>query len=125
MRRLAILALLALACGDSGQTPSGAGDLLVSYHAGAAGAGAMVLVISGGPVENVSAIGTQAVSFASPFTATTRVVVIGQATTGDLLRIRVPDLSQASRYTVRAEQVADNTTFALLDPSGHTFSVHR
>jgi hypothetical protein len=125
MRRLAALAILVAACGDPGQNPSGAGDLLVSYHAGAALAGAMVLVISGGPVESVSAVGNQTVSFAKPYPTTTRVVVIGEATTGDLLRLRVPDVGHVTRYTVRAEQVADKTTFALLDPSGHTFSVHR
>jgi hypothetical protein len=125
MKRLAALVILAAACGDSGPTPSGAGDLLVSYHASPAEAGAMVLVISGGPVETVSAVGNQTVSFARPYPTTTRVVVIGEATTGDLLRIRVPDVSQVTSYTVRAEQVADKTTFALLDPSRHTFSVHR
>lgn len=125
MKRLLALMVLAAACGDSGQNPSGAGDLLVSYYAGTADAGAMVLVITGGPVENVSAVGNQAVSFASPYPTTTRVVVIGEATTGDLLRIRVPDVGQAASYTVRVEQVADKTTFALLDPSRHTFSVHR
>ncbi|MGQ0703457.1 MAG: hypothetical protein ACT4PM_10040 [Gemmatimonadales bacterium] len=115
---------LAAACGNGGE-PSNAGDLLVTYHAGSSDAGAMMLTISGGMVENVTAVGSQAVSFSKPFPTTTRVVVIGTFTTGDLLRIRVPDVSLATSYVVRADQVAHTETFALIDPSQHTFTVHR
>jgi hypothetical protein len=115
----------ATACGDGSQPPSGAGDLLVAYSSGSPDAGAMVLTITGGPVENITAVGNQQVSFATPYPTTTRVVVIGTLTTGDVLRIRVPDVSQATSYTVRADQVADNTTFALLNPAQHTFTVHK
>jgi hypothetical protein len=123
-RLLTGLALAALACGDSGQQPSGAGDLVVSYS-GNGQAGAMVLTITGGPVETVTAIGSQIVSSTSPYSTQTRVVIIGAAGNGDLLRIRVPDVSQVASYAVRPDQVADQATFALVDPAGHTFSVHR
>jgi hypothetical protein len=127
MRRLLTWATvlgLAAGCGDNGPGPGTGGDLLVSYS-GTGDAGAMVVVISGGPVESVTAAGNQQVSFTSPYTNTTRVVILGDAGNGDLLRIRVPDLTQATAYSVRADQVADKTTFALIDPSRHTFSVHR
>ncbi len=123
-RLLAGLALLALACGDSGQNPSGAGDLVVSY-AGNGQAGAMALTISGGPVESVTAIGSQIVSSKSTYPTTTRVVILGETTNGDLLRLQVPDVSQVAKYSVHVDQVADKSTFALVDPAGHTFSVHR
>jgi len=128
MRRAlaAVGLILALGCGDSGQPPSGAGDLLVAYHAGNGDAGAMVLTITGGAVESVSAIGAHQVSFSTPYPTTTRVVVIGvgELATGDLLRIRVPDVSKVTIYVVRADQVADRTSFALISPSQHTFTVH-
>ena len=121
---LVALLPLAAACGNGGE-PSGAGDLLVAYHAGNPDAGAMILTISGGSVENVTAVGGQVASFSKPFPTTTRVVVIGPFTTGDLLRIRVPDVSQVTGYVVRADQVAHTGTFALIDPSQHTFTVHK
>ena len=128
MRAVRLLAalLLAAACGNGdGGGPSGAGDLFVTYQAQNADAGAMVLTISGGVVENVTAMGGQTVSFSKPFPTTTRVVMIGPFTTGDLLRIRVPDVSQVTSYVVRADQVAHTETFALIDPGQHTFTVHR
>lgn len=115
--------LLALACGGEPQGPQ-AGDLLITYHPGNTDAGAMVLTISGGAVESVSALGGQQVSFASPFATTTRVVVIGDFSAGEMLRIRVPDVSLVTSYVVRVEQVADKTTFALISASQHTFTVH-
>ena len=119
------LAAILAGCGDTPQGPSGEGDLLVAYHAGNPDAGALVLTISGGPVESVTGLGSQQVSFSSPQPGTTRVVVIGEAQSGDLLRLRVPDVSGVAGYTVRADQVADKTTYALIDPARHTFSVHR
>jgi hypothetical protein len=129
MRRIwlgSLAALLAAAAcgGDGGPNPVG-GDLLVSYYQGGPEPGAMLLTISGGAVSNVVAVGSQQVSFASPLSATTKVVVIGTFTTGDLLRIHVPDLSLSANYRVRLEQVADQTTFALIDTTPYTFTVHK
>lgn len=123
---MTVLALVALAagCGDSSQNPSGAGDLLVSYS-GTGEAGAMLLTIGGGPVESVTAVGAQQVSSTSPYPNTTRVIVLGEPGNGDLLKIHVPDVSRVTQYNVRADQAADKTSFALIDPSKHTFSVHK
>lgn len=126
MSRLAIatLVLLAVGCGDSNQNPSGAGDLFVAYT-GNGQAGAMLLTISGGPVESVSAIGVQQVSSTSPYANTTKVVLLGEVGNGDVLKIHVPDVSAVTQYNVRVDQVADKDSFALLDPTRHTFSVHK
>lgn len=121
----AILAVAAAACGGDGQTPSHPGDLLVSYFQAGPEPGAFLLTITGGPVENVTALGGQQLSFSSPFAGTTKVVIAGRLTNGDMLRLRVPDVTQATSYTVRVEQVADNVTFALIDPGQYTFTVHR
>ena len=125
MRRMLTAALLGLvaACGDS-SNPSGAGDLFVSYS-GTGEAGAILLTISGGPVETATALQGQQVSSTSPYPNSTKVVVIGEIGNGDLLRIRVPDVAAVTQYNVRADQVADKTSFALIDPSKHTFSVHK
>lgn len=122
---LTVLALAIAGCGGENQNPTPSGDLLVAYFQSVPQAGALLLTISGGPVENVTALGGQQVSFASPFAGTTKVVVAGTLANGDLLRLRVPDVTRFADYAVRIEQVADKTTFALIDPAGYTFTVHR
>jgi hypothetical protein len=124
-RLLGLLALLAGGCGTDGTPPSEAGDLTASYYQAAPGAGALLLTISGGPVESVSGANHELVSFASPFPGTTRVVVAGEFGTGTLLRIRVPDLSRAADYSIQVDQVADKHSFALIDPSGHNLTISR
>jgi hypothetical protein len=128
IRRLgcALLAGVALvSCGGDANQNSNAGDLLLSLYAGGPEAGAVLLVITGGPVQNATALGGQQVSFASPFSGNTRVVISGDLATGDVLRIRVPDLSRIADYHVQTLQVADKVTFALLDQGAYTFTVHR
>ena len=121
------LALGVVACGggDGGGQNSGAGDLLVSYFQGGAEPGALLLTISGGPVSDVKATGGQQVSFSSPFAGTTKVVVLGTLTNGDLLKITVPDVSRATSYTAHVDQAADKATFGLLEPGRYTLTVHR
>ena len=122
---LVTLALALSACGGEGQNPTQSGDLFVSYFQSGPQAGAFLLTITGGTVENITGLGGQQVSFTSPFAGTTKVVVAGTITNGDLLRLRVSDVTKVADYTVHIEQVADNTTFALIDPSRYSFTVHR
>ena len=122
---LALWLVAAPGCGDGGPPPSRAGDLTVSYFQGGPRAGAILLTISGGPVERVTAENAELVSFASPAPGTTRVVVTGDLGTGSLLLVRVPDVSQASSYRVRVDQVADRVTFSLIDPGAHTLTIAR
>ena len=120
---LAFVLGLAAACGDSGEPASRAGELSISYFQGGPRAGALLLTITGGEVEDVTAANGEQVSFASPAPGTTRVVVIGDLGTGTLLRIRVPDVSLASRYVVVTDQVADKITFSLIDPERHPLTI--
>lgn len=123
--RLAWIGLLAAgaACGG-GEKPSPAGDLIVTYVASGPPAGAVLLTVTGGMVQGVTAaISGVQVSFGSPAGGTTKIIVTGTLSNGDLLRLRVPDVN--TTYFVTADQVADVVTFALLPSAGHTFTVHR
>lgn len=127
-RWLRVFAVLTAAgCGGNagGQTATQSGELLVSYFQGGPEPGAILLTVAGGPVEKVSAVGGQQVGFATPYAGTTRVVISGTIATGDILRLRVPDVSASTHYTVRVDQVADKTSFALIDASAYSFTVHR
>lgn len=123
--RLAWLGVLAAggACGG-GEKPSPAGDLIVTYVASGRPAGAVLLTVTGGAVQGVTAsVSGVQVSFGSPAAGTTKIIVTGTLNSGDLLRLRVPDVN--TTYFVNTDQVADALTFALLSPAGHTFTVHR
>lgn len=125
----AAAALVALACGrkDSGTIPSNAGEVTVGYFNAGPQAGALLISITGGPVESVRAVVGQQVevSWAAGGLGTTRVLVTGRPVTGELLTLMVPDTTVSAAYRARADQVADFTTFALLDPSGNTLIIHR
>ncbi len=78
-------------------------------------------------MESVAALpgSSVQVSYAVIVPGTTRVLVSGLLVTGDLFKIQVADTTLATSYMARADQVADNLTFSLVDPLGHTFTVHR
>jgi hypothetical protein len=125
---IGLIALLA-SCGggEGGPPPSQAGDLVISYFQGGPEIGAMLLTISGGPVESVTARSGQTltVSFASSAPGTTKVIITGTIRTGDILNVRVPDVTLSTSYVARVDQVADNVTFSLLDPTLHPLTIHR
>lgn len=128
MSTFGLLTLLA-ACdaGNEGPPPPVAGDLLVTYFRGGPQVGAMLVTITGGKVESVSARSGQAltVSYSIPMPGTTKVIIIGTLQTGDILNVRVPDISLATGYVVKVDQVADDLTFSLIDPSQHNLTIHR
>ncbi len=119
------MVLALAACGGGDGAPSPAGDLTASYFAEAPGAGALLLTITGGPVESVTAVNQEQVAFSSPAPGTTRVFVIGNLAIGSLLRIRVPDVSRASAYSIEVNQVADRVSFALISPAAHILTIAR
>jgi hypothetical protein len=55
--------------------------------------------------------------------AGTHVMVIGDINEGALVTFDVPDLSRAAAYVATLEQVADRTTFALLDPASYLLTI--
>ena len=123
MRRIAgVFALIAvLSCGDD--TPSGPspGALEVRLN-GPSGAGAALLIVEGGAIDAVEAAGHFTAS--APYSGTAkRVLVAGQNLGGLLVRIRVPD--RRTTYRASVVQIADGTTYQLLDPAAFEATIER
>ena len=115
MKRLVIGVLLFLAActSDNGASPP-SGTLTVSLTSAGSTDGAIVLIVSGGPVTSVDApSGYQIASHADG--EGTHLMVVGNIVLGALATITVPDLSRASGYVATIVQVSDRNTFALLD----------
>jgi hypothetical protein len=121
----AALIVLGAACGgEKGPTGPEAGDLTVSYAAApGANDGALLLLVTGGPVTSISALSGHRVESAPAGANATRIVVTGQLVPGDILRLRVPDV--AVRYVVLVEAAADRATFALRDPGSYSAASRR
>jgi len=122
-----LLALLAgLGCGGDpptiGPEP---GNLTVAYGGPSTTDGALLVLITGGPVESVSALGGYELASGSAGTNATRVVVTGALATGDVFTVRVPDVAALSSYVALVEAAADRNTFALADPASYTAGLRR
>jgi hypothetical protein len=116
--RLLMLVIVALvaACGaDAGGTPV-PGALTLTLTSGGSSDGALVVLVSGGPVLSVDgAAGYQVASSTDP--TGTHVMIVGNVSSGVVAKLHVADVSRASSYVVTVEQVADRNSFALLDPA--------
>lgn len=124
-RVLTAVMLLSLAACNSGDSTAGQAGTLTLRLTGASGNdGAMLMIISGGAV---SAVGTPAGYQIATNTdgAGTHVMVVGNLTAGAIATIVVPDVSQASAYVATVVQVADRTSFALLDPVRYQVTISR
>jgi hypothetical protein len=84
------------ACGGE-KPPVGpvAGDVTLAYGSPSQADGAVLILVTGGPVTSVTPIGSYQVEFASAGVNATRLVVTGTLVTGDVVRLRVPDVSAA------------------------------
>jgi len=111
---------VAACSGDDASTPH-AGTLAVTLAAGGPNDGALMLLVSGGPVTEVAASGYEIGSSADA--KGTHIMVVGNVTAGTLATITVPDASRSASYVVTVEQAADRTSFALLDPAGYKVTV--
>ncbi len=115
------LGLAAAACGGDAPDPTPkpvSGEVTVVLATPFVGQdGGMVIRVSG-PVDTVTALGGYQVSSIRQDDLT-RVVVTGNIGAGDLIRIKVPDLSQLGSYAAFVEQAAARNTYVLLDVSGY------
>lgn len=124
MRRTLPLLLALAACTSSDAGPAGGGPLVLRLVGGAGNDGAVVVVVSGGPVSSVDVpAGYQIATNADG--AGTHIMVMGNVADGVIAMINVPDASRASAYVATVVQVADRTSFALLDPARYQVTVGR
>ena len=118
--------LLAACGGKDGPDPTKpvAGDLTVAYTGPSQTDGALLIVVIGAIAE-VKAVGSYQVASAPLGATSTRVVVVGTLSAGDIFKIRVSDVNAVGTYSARVDEAADRETFALNDPTGYTVVVRK
>jgi hypothetical protein len=119
---IALLAGLAVGCGEKGPVGPTGGDLPVAFTGPSNNVGAILVLVSG-TVESVTAVNGYQIASAPVGPNATRVVVTGSLAAGDLFKITVKDISAS--YGAQIEAVADRTTYALSDPSSYQATVRK
>jgi hypothetical protein len=118
---LAFLFGLAPLAGCSNSTGPTSGILNVTLSTPNTGDGAVLLTISGGPVDSVEAVGYAI--YTARLGQTLRLIVTGDIGSGPIARIHIPDSRQASRYSATIGQVAARLTHAQRDPGPYSASL--
>jgi hypothetical protein len=123
MRRLFLVLVLAVVLGCGADPPAGPSPGALEVRlSGPAGAGAALLIVEGGEIDTVEAAGYFTAS--APYSGTARrVLVAGQNLGGTLVRIQVPDRRVTYRATVL--EIADGSSYQLLEPAGFEVTVER
>jgi hypothetical protein len=84
--------------------------------------GAVLLLVEGGAVDSVEAVGYFTAS--APYSGgATEVLVAGPGLAGVLIRVRVPDVRV--RYHAEVREIAQSTTHQLLPPSDYSLVLAR
>ena len=98
-----------------------AGALLVSLGGGRSDLGAVILTISGGKIDSLTAAGYRL--FPSRTSDSDfRAIVVGNLVTGAIVKMWVPDVAAAPRYHVTADEAAGRD-LSEVDPSSVALSV--
>jgi hypothetical protein len=124
MRRLFLgaIAVVTVACSGNDTAVPHSGTLTLDLTAAGTNDGAIVVTVSGGPVTAVQAPGELQIA-SNAEAAGTHIMITGAIGLGAVATIDVPDVSRANAYAVTVDQVADRTTFALLDPAPYQVTV--
>lgn len=125
--RLGVLLLLALAaCGGTedggGGTKPVAGELTFTLSTPFVGQDGALLIRVVGQIDTITVLGGHKMAFSRTGTLT-RAVITGTIEAGDLVRIRVPDVSLAANYGAFVEQAAARSSYILLDPSEYRLTL--
>lgn len=119
---LPFIASLVLMSGCSNNTGPTAGALNVSLSSPRDDDGAVLLTISGGPVDSIESVGFRLYSARAP-ADTVKLIVTGNLRSGAIARIHIPDIRQAARYSARIGQVAARTTYAQREAAAYTIAL--
>jgi hypothetical protein len=119
-RRALMLSVLLFSC-SSGTGPT-SGILNASLSSLRGDDGAVLFTITGGPVESVEAV-SGIVHSAQIDANTLRVVITGNLSAGAIARVRIADLTQASRYSAVVNQVAARSTYVQRDPGQYSITL--
>jgi hypothetical protein len=124
----ALVAIFAGACSKDGPTGPSAGALSLSLTTPNADDGAVLLAVSGGPVDSITAAGGYKVyggAAAAPAGAPLRVIVRGDLAAGTIARVWVPDVGAVGSYRVTIEQAAARATYQQRAVAGYAGTVVR
>lgn len=116
--RFTALILLVLVAGCSNNTGPVAGIIDVRLSSPHSDDGAVLLSITGGPVDSVDAAGHKLYS-ARTNADTLKLIVVGSLGSGPIARIHIPDNRHAFRYVARIGQVAARGTYEQRNPAGY------
>jgi hypothetical protein len=119
-RHALMLSVLLFSC-SSGAGPT-AGVLNVKLSSLRGDDGAVLFTISGGPVESVEAV-SGTVRSAQIDANTLRVVITGNLSAGAIARVRIADVTQASRYSAAVNQVAARLSYVPRDPGQYSITL--
>jgi hypothetical protein len=123
---VALALAVGLACGDDGPTEPVPGTLVVSLTTPNSDDGAILFTISGGGVDDPAAVATShRMFFRTTGTSTTTAVVVGNITSGPLLRFEVLDVGEASSFTGTITEVADRNNELRASLSGYSLAISR
>jgi hypothetical protein len=128
MRRLLLVAAAVglTACGNKPMPVEPvAGELTLTFSSPVGNDGALLLLVSGGPVTTVTALNGYQAASAPAGTNLTRIVVTGNLVAGDVVKIAIPDTSASAAYSARVEAAANRNTFALSDPLSYTAGLRK
>ena len=123
MRRFLVAFALAAAACATDVAPAPVGGLLpLVLDAPRDTDGAIIITVSGGPIDSVTAAPGYDIT-SSTDASGIHLLVVGPLASGTLAQIHVSDLAHAGQYVASVEQIADGTTFALLDPAPYRVRV--
>ena len=124
MLAVLLTAAVGTACGGGdggGPTKPVAGELVVRLASPNATDGALIVRVIG-PVTGVTPAGNYGVSHVTEGNIT-RVILTGDIASGDLLRVKVPDVNQVLSYSAIVEQAASRVDYALFSISNYSLAI--
>jgi hypothetical protein len=120
--------LLGLGLAGLGGCSSDAGPasatLGLSLSSPAQNDGAVLLTITGGPVDSIESTEYRIYS-TSPGANTYRVIIAGQLASGPIARVHIPDERRSADYAAIVEQVATRDSYQQQDPADYGLSFTR